>query len=497
MGCLVLEMQERRIEGGQPIRHQLEDIRSGLARVLHPGYGEHVALVSRVAAVCALALLALASPAAAGPPGTWTKVHDADSNTTEVGLARSGNGLLNVLWPRDSDNAVLNTQVSANASNVLGPHPVYAYPDPTGGVSSDMALVPAPGGGLRAFFAGLSPASDIRERMATALSNDGVTWFVQPTPASDDRAGMGAPVYAAAGIGGTIFNNGVPLSIWGDPSGGYHVGTSSTDPDVSFGDSSTTVYAPNAATDSVSGQVVIAWGDFDQDGTLTQSIAPAGGATRAPGSQAFDGLERTSITGRDGPGIFVAYLRGSNQFDSKIGVWRFGAPKGMVLSPKDARFPGVTRGLDGRLWAYWMLQRFNDRIFAARSNEAATQFGAAVKLKPPGGHPTVYSTEGEGTAPGGTLDLVVLAGAGDDIANYHQRVEPGITLLAKPLGDGEVRFVTRDAGDKLATTITFAGETKQTGPDGEVVISAKPDKKFKATATKNGYHPASRKVKVK
>ena len=57
-----------------------------------------MALVSRLAAVCALALLAPAVPAQAGPPGRWTPLNDAESNTLEVGVARSGNGLLNILW---------------------------------------------------------------------------------------------------------------------------------------------------------------------------------------------------------------------------------------------------------------------------------------------------------------------------------------------------------------------------------------------------------------
>ena len=106
---------------------------------------------SRLAAACVLVLFALATPAAAGPPGTWTKVHDADANTTEVGVARSSNGLLNVLWSRDADRAVLNTQVSANAKDVIGPHTVFAYTGSSSGVNSSVQLVPAPGGGLRAF----------------------------------------------------------------------------------------------------------------------------------------------------------------------------------------------------------------------------------------------------------------------------------------------------------------------------------------------------------
>ena len=456
----------------------------------------------RSAALAVAILSALAAPAQAGRPGSWTKVHEADANTTEVGVARSAGGALNVLWSRDADNAVLNTQLSANARTLNGPHAVFGY---AGAVNSSVSLLPAPGGGLRAFFSGLSDDHALDGVMATATSPDGVSWSVQSTPASDGRAANRSPVYAAAGIGGTIGTDRTPISIWGDSSpgaAGYHVGTSSTEPDVHFGGSNASVSHPNAAADSETGQVVIAWSDLDAGQTLVQSIFPAGPRAVAPGGGAPDPLERVGMTGRDGGGIFVAYLRGSNQFLGRVTVWRVGAPDRVRGLPgaRGARFPGVTRGPAGRVWAFWAdTVRNATRVFAARSNEAATRFGARVPVKLPGGAAsTLFSLEGEGTAPGGMLDLVALVEQTDGIANWHQRVEPGITLRAKALGGGEVRFKTRDAGKKLETTIRFAGETKATGDDGKVVMSAEPRrKKYKAKATRDGYHRASRRVKVK
>ena len=461
-----------------------------------------MALVPRSAALTVVILTALVAPAQAGPPGRWTKVHDADANTTEVGVARTAGGVLNVLWPRDAGHAVLNTQLSANARTRSGPHTVFAYAD---AVNSSLSLLPAPGGGLRAFFAGLSDGHSLDGVMATATSADGVSWAVQDTPASDGRTGSRSPVYAAAGIGGTIGTDGTPISIWGDSApgaAGYHVGTSSTEPDVHFGGSGASVTGPNAAVDSETGQVVIAWNDLDAEQTLVQSISPAGPRTSAPGGGAPDPLERVGMTGRDGGGIFVAYLRGTNQFLGRVTVWRVGAPDPVRGLPgtRGARFPGVTRGPSGRLWAFWADTVQNaTRVLAARSNAEATRFGARVPVKLPGGaSSTLFSLEGEGTAPGGMLDLVALVEQPDGIANWHQRVEPGISLRAKALGGGEVRFKTRDAGEKLKTTIEFAGETKQTGEDGKVVISAEPRrKKYRAKATRAGYHPATRRVRVK
>lgn len=429
------------------------------------------------------------------------------SNTLEVGLARTSNGVLNVLWTRD--RTVFNTQISKTSPKVTGTHTVFVYDDPSGGATSSAALLPAPGGGLRAFFGGLYPDHPLDVGMATATSPDGVTWAVQPTLASDSRTGKRSSVYAAAGIGGTIANNGVPISIWGDSApgqAGYHVGTDDKTDDVRFGDeTSATVGGPNAATDTATGQVAIAWNDLDAGRVLVQSIFPPGPRINTPRGEAPDALERVAMTGRSGPGIFVAYLHGTNGFLSKPAVLRVGADDPFVLSSqRGARFVGVARGTAGRLWAFWARQAGGWRIHARRSNKKATAFGATVTIKPPGasGDPSVFSLEGEGTAPGGMLDLLALVqrrgGNTDDLTNWHQRIRPGITLRAKALGQGMVRFTTRDAGVKLATVIHFAGETKETGADGVVEMFAQPRRKrYTARATRDEYHPAARKVKVK
>jgi hypothetical protein len=466
-----------------------------------------VALLSRAALVCALSLLSLVSSAAAGPPGKWTCVvcQGEFTNTLEVGVARDGNGVLNVLWTRDK--TVFNTRIAGGDAKVLGTQTVFVYDDPSGGVQGSVALLPDGAGGLRAFFGGLYPDHPLDVGMATATSADGVNWAVQPTLASDSKPGKRSAVYAAAGIGGTIANGGTPISIWGDSApgeGGYHVGTSDQTEDFHFGPkTSATIGGPNAGTDSATGQIAIAWSDLDAGRVLVEPIFPAGPRVNTPGGEAPDALERVAMTGRDGAGIFVAYLLGTNGFLSKPAVWRIGAAKPFVLSSqRGARFVGVARGESGRLWAFWARDA---AIYARRSNKAATAWGTTVKIKPPGAaaDPSVFSLEGEGTAPGGMLDLLALVQRRDngnfpELTNWHQRIRPGIALLTKSLGQGKVRFTTRDAGAKLATTIHFAGKTVPTGPDGVVEISAQPrKKKYSAGATRDGYHPASRKVKVK
>ena len=475
-----------------------------------------MALVSRAAALSALAVLALAAPAFAGPPGTWTKVTNFNSqsvNFYEVSVARGGDGTLNVLWTQDSTEAVLNTRLSADAQNVLGTSTVFDY---TGGVN-DVELLPLPGGGLRAFFAGLISSDQKHDGgLSTATSADGVTWAVQPTLASetDGSDNEQSTVYAAAGIGGTLFSNGTPLSIWGSGNAGYHVGTSETTPDVRFG-GSTDVFDPDAATDSATGQVAIAWNSIDTESVQTAFVQqttspwfPPGPATAPPGSGAPETQDTIGITGRSGgaDGIYVAYLRGDNPFNGKAAVWRIGAANAATLSRRDAHSVSIAMGPGGRLWTFWVEDEDDLEIHARRSNADADAWSDDVVVKPPAGASTVWSLKGEGTGLAcGALDVVAHATVGSDLADYHQRVLPGLTLKKKLLNGGrgekaKVRFTTLDAGEPVNATVDVGKQEKATGGDGKVkfkIDRKRRTKKVKAIASNACYEDDLLRVKIK
>jgi len=473
-----------------------------------------VALVSR-SGVVAFALLALAAPAVAGPPGTWTQVTNLGSqgvNTDEVSLARTGDGTLHVLWAQDQDNSVLNTRIAADAQSVVGTSTVFTYAGSVG----DVVLLPAPGG-LRAFFAGLSAGDPHDGGLSTAVSPDGVTWSVQPTLASQETSGNEAsPVYAAAGIGGTSFNNGTPLAVWGVASPGtqgYHVGTDPSTPDVRFGAGAVSVYAPEAATDSATGQVAIGWTELDAGETRVAYVQasaspwfPLGAPMTAPGAQAADGSYPVGMTGRSGgaDGIYVSYLRGDNQFNGEPSVWRIGATSATTLSRADGRFPGIAMGADGRLWAFWSGEA-SGAIHARRSDPDASSWGAPVTVKPPSGTSSIWSLKGEGTGLAcGALDLVALVSAGDDTANFHQRVLPGLTLEKKILNGKmgkkqKVRFTTSDAGAPVDAIVKFGAKQASTGDDGKAKLAIKRKRKARkvaATASDDCYNAAKLRVKI-
>ncbi len=450
-----------------------------------------------VAAVAAVLSLAGAAAADAGPPGKWTKVTGPDRNIDEVGLARTSDGVLHVLWPSQQGlgGNVLHSSIASNAKSIGGPDTVFSYPN---GLNSRMALI-AVDGGLQAFFSGLfgSESAPLHVLMATATSSDGKSWAVQPTPASNSSPAGRSPVYVASGIGAVRGSGGVPIFAWGDSGpgeAGYHFGTSSADPDLRFS-SECCVYAPNVGVDGLTGQAVLAWKFIHNSGsgTALQSISPGGGRVVPPGAAASDGSTRTAISGRIGAGgVYVAYQLGTNQFQSRPALVRVGASKAKKLSgASGAQMIGVAPAPQGRLWVFWMR---NKRLYAVRSNKKVSRFGKTVRVKPPKGTNSVYNLAGEGSR--GWLDLLTLVQVSSTIGNWHQRVGPGLTLSAKGK-KGKVTAKVTDAGDPVkGAKVKVGKQAKKTKGNGRVSFSVAKGK-YKVKASKTGYTSASKTVKAK
>ncbi|MCD6727330.1 MAG: hypothetical protein LT070_08830 [Solirubrobacteraceae bacterium] len=458
-------------------------------------------MTRHVIALTALALLAPAASAQAGPPGSWTKVTgigQPDLNISEVGLARTGDGVLHVLWTRRAGlgGDVLHSRVAADAKSVGGPVTVFHYP---GGVNESALLLRGPGGGLRAFFSGLSAGSALDEGLATATWAGG-GWAVQPTLASNSTPAGLSNVYVAAGIGGALRTDGTPIAAWGDSApgaSGYHVGLSPAAPDAPF-TSGCCAYDPSVGVDAASGQAVIAWKFIESaSGTAVRSLVPAGGRVSPPGGAAADTGTRTAITGRLGgmPGIYLAYQRGDNQFLSRPALWRVGADKPLLLSSsRGARSIGIAPAPGGRLWVFW---HRDGSVVARRSNAAATRFGATRTIKPPKGTDTIHRVAGEGSA--GPLDvLALIERSGSDLGHWQQRVLPGLTLAAKAKSGHKVLLTVTDAGDAVpGAKVSIAGKSGKTGAKGTLTLKLKQAGSFTAKAGKTGYAGAKAKVKVK
>jgi len=174
-----------------------------------------------------------------------------------------------------------------------------------------------------------------------------------------------------------------------------------------------------------------------------------------------------------------------------------------VGGQKDAGHTGLAAGPDGRLWVFWDRDH---KVYAARTNPAATKLGRIVSIKPPKGTGAIYRLNAEGSA--GPLDLLALAEAKGGLGYFHQRILPGLTFTAQPktVKKGKkVTFKTSDAGKPVkGAKVTFKlGKkklTKKTNGKGKATIAVpaktKPHK-YSATAKKGGYSRAKLRVRVK
>jgi hypothetical protein len=448
----------------------------------------------RTTSAAALLLLAGVTGAQAGPPGKWTQVTGIglpNGNTLDAGLARTGDGVLHVLWSSEGGGGevLLHSALSANAKTVSGPDTVFT--NTAGGINQSSALVRTPEG-LRAFFGATNQFDDA---LATATSADGKTWSA---PATASLGGnQSKPVYAASGIAAGLAPNGTFFSAWGSsaPGGeGFHIGLSPTDPDGSLGTG--TVIDPGVGVDSQSGAAFVAGNLLDEDGVMVLPIAPAGARVTIPNSGAEQLQHPVGITGRIGkPGVFVAYTQGTNEFLGKPAIYRVDTGKAIRLSNrKGGEESSIAAAPGGRLWAFW---KDGDRVYATRSNTAATKFGQVVSVRTPKADTTIYELGGEGSR--GPLDVLALLDPPNaEIGNWHQRILPGLTLAAKKGKNGKVTFTVTDAGSSVGgAKVKLKGDgSKTTGGKGTAKFTLAPGR-YTVTASKSGYAPRSLKLRVR
>jgi hypothetical protein len=445
---------------------------------------------ARAAGLAALALLAPAPAVAkAGQPGSWTRITGGQPVPTaaDVGAARTPDGVLHLLWPRQVGGAgfVLHGSLSANARR-LGPRRlVTAYAE---GVNDSVALVAAPGG-LRAFFAGLEPGSPADRVLATASSGGGPWSAAAPVSSSSG----GRTPFAAAGIAAALGRDGTPIAAWGSPGSGFHIGLDPGAPDGSFtaGDAA----GPAVGVDSITGQVVVGWSVVENGAVAAVPVAPIGARLTTPGPRVAEPQHRLGVSGRIGaPGVYVAYLSGGNQFSGRPALWRFGQPRARrVSSEVGARDVSLAAAPGGRLWVFW---HRDGRLYATRSDPAASRIGATLSLALPRGTRAVHDLAGEGSR--GPLDLLALvARPRTGTGVWHRRVLPGLTLAVRRAARGRVTLRVTDAGVPVrGAGVRIRGGRRRTGARGTATLRPAPGR-HRATASKRGYAPASLRLRVR
>jgi hypothetical protein len=454
-------------------------------------------------AVVACALAALPAAAQAGPPGKWTKITGLEvpaHNTDEVGLSRTADGVLHVAYSvapgSGAPESVMHRAISKDAKTVSGPDTVATLKT----MNNSVALVGGPGGGLRAFFAGLTDETGSGFLRTATSDASGKVWSAA-APASN--TGLSPhQAYVGAGISAVLRVSGDPVSIWGDSSpggGALHDGLDPTVEDVNLGDSDCCQVDPALARDAGTGNVWAAWYHIDPDRT---DVTRLGGSTpsailSAPNGAAGQLQDRVGLTGRlDGkPGVYLAYTTGTNQFSGRPALWKVGSAKPLLIpGQKGGENIGIAPAPGGRLWLFWSR---DGHVWITRTNPDATKFGAIVKrTPPPPGRSTIYRLIGEASL--GTLDLLGLFERGSsDLGYSHERMLPGLSLTgpAKVKAGKTIVLRVLDAGDPVAGAKVKLGASP-TAPSGTTNASGRvtftipaksPTSKRKARATKAGY----------
>lgn len=434
--------------------------------------------VARAGIAAAALLAAPASALAASDPagGDWSPLDDKPTsevnivNTNELGLLRTGDGVLHVLWVNGRDDgtqALLHTALTGTEPShpglVARPETVFTVTPAANQSFNDRVDLASNGAdGLRALFSTTFPGSPIDGILATSVSAAGTTWS-SPIAGSATAVGQRSPVYAAAGIGGGTDLQGVTTGAWGDSApdaGGYRVGLTTTGADAHFPGTLGDI-DPDVATDSVTGESFVAVNHQDV-GINLSSVAGADVGTVPQSAHAWT-LQRTSITGRIGAsGVYVGYGTGDNMFGAKPAIYRVGSSKFILLKNQaDAAHVGIAAAPEGRLWIYWDR---DGKIFASRTNREITKFGAIVRYPGPlFEDATFYRLAGEGSL--GSLDLFALADVKGSLNWWVERLMPGLKL--EVVGNGNVK-----PGDKIQFLVTDAGDPVK-GIDVYAVIGGK------------------------
>ena len=441
-------------------------------------------------AVTVVLVLGLSASASAGPRGQWTRLPGTVLNFAEPGLARTGDGVLHVLYTRRNGTKEDLVHLEISSAGQVGPDAVAL-----GGWSamSHPDLLRLPDGSLRAFFGGIRSTNpgETNNAMNTAIAPAaGTPWTLKP-----GKAAQATYAYATGVAGAGLAKDGTPISTWsGSPGLGFHYGIDTSTPDGTIPQTGCCLYTPDVAVDSASGQ---AWVGFHSNenaapGLYVNAIGPGGpqgGRKLAPasvtGKSSIYPGNRTSLTGRIGAGgVYLFYGQGYPTFKT-IALWKVDTARPhLVIKADRNEHANVAAAPDGRLWLMW---EQNGTIYAARTNRTATRVGAVNAIKPPSGA-TIYRLNGEGSA--GPLDLIANMSAGGQNL-FHQQVWPKLSLAGSRSGT-KIVFRVTDAGDPVASaTVKAGGKSLKTAANGTATLSPAPKGRVKATASKAGYAPAT------
>jgi hypothetical protein len=457
-------------------------------------------VISKVTIVAATLLLAVlsAGTALAKPQGKWDAVSSGQQSlTSQIGAARTSDGVLHVAWQRRSgSNAYDLLHTGLSPSGQLSPARAIV----TGWVGVQDAALLAESGSLSAWFTGQRSTDTFDPFIGlhrVASGDGGATWTAPSL------------VYGGANVYGrtpsVISGWGTPFQVWYDIGETVlHYGTASDGnlarlyPD---GSARCCSYQQNIANNN--SQAVVVWcsGVDAPNGIWWQQVSPTGAPFGVPrrlpeSSTSSDGKEirvcdaagRVPLAVRAASGDFFVADSAGYPTANRILLWELGGGvRTVTAGGGEKRTVALAADPGGRLWLAWS-RRDSNRLFFRRTNPHGLAFGAVVSVRIPQGQ--IEASELDISAQADRLDaLARFSSATGAVTLFHTQVYPGLTLRAS--GVRVTTFRVTDAGDPVAgATIRVAGRTATTSSAGVATIDL-PRGTFRATATKMNYTPAS------
>jgi len=371
-----------------------------------------------------------AAPAAAAV--SWSRVTPVGTNIIDdIGLSRGNDGVLHVLWKTDasSNPQILDFPVSPTGT-VGTPATVARFflaSDP------DATVTPT---GIAALWNGASQETGGTQGAfeATRPLSGGHWAMTAHVPPAQNVVWSSLTVTATTGSDGkpwSAFTGTDSLAVVHFPHGMVQLGPANM----------CCVDMPGLGTDGSTGSTWVTYSSLisKHEGIFARKLLasgqPAGPATHLPGSS-VGGLsvqpeQRVATTGRGHghAGVYAAYVNG------------YPSPRTLLVNPlgsgttmKVASAGGseeiggtaLTADSGGRLVAAWFFGRgTKPALFVARSNLAATKFGAAERIPLPAGTTTVWKVYVNAQA--SMLDVLVLAsksGSSNNAAYWSAQVAP-------------------------------------------------------------------------
>jgi hypothetical protein len=424
--------------------------------------------------VLVLAAWAALAAQARSSAASWGRISGPTEPGAELGLARTADGVLHVVWNRGrTPTSILETRLSPTG-RTIGTSTVASGFDGNGG----LALLALPDRSLRLFAAGAAHPGSATSGITTFTAPEaGGSWSLQ------SPFWGGAVAASASVIGATLTKDGQTVTAWRGYAGEGIPAVAPANPDVADQTASA------LATDAASGGVVLAGVTIaGKGGVYAQQILPTRGPSVLLPLPNGQNDWNSGASGRSGaPGVYVAYGDGK-----AARLYRYGgASKTLARGPYTSAT--ACSGPDGRLWVAW--GNGSTGLFVTRSSRAVSGFEPVQKLKLPGGTQAgVTYLQCEGSA--GPLDLFADVQIGASGGFWHAHVLGRLSVGAS-VAKGKATVTVRDAGDPVAgASVSVGGRHASTDAQGRVALALRKGS-YAVMATASGYAPASVRLTVR